>query len=92
MPCSVVVAILANWVRVFSIVLAGHLTNMKHPLITKGHYWFGWGVFAVAMVLFFVVESRFSSPAKAKSDGEGPCRWTVRSTQTIGDGASRSWC
>lgn len=52
-------AILANWIRVFTIVVAGYLTNMQHYLVTVDHYYFGWGVFALTMVVFFVVAARF---------------------------------
>lgn len=53
-----IVAMLSNWVRVFTIILAGHLTNMQHYLIKVDHYYFGWGVFAIAMALFFVIACR----------------------------------
>lgn len=45
--CSLVLALLANWIRVFSIVAVGHLTEMQHSIIDDGHYTFGWIVFVV---------------------------------------------
>ncbi len=56
-------AVVANWVRVYVIVVAGHLTNMQHYLVRVEHYRFGWVVFAVMMGLFFWVASRFPSSA-----------------------------
>jgi exosortase A len=53
-----VLSILANWIRVFTIIVAGHLTEMQHFLITVDHYYFGWAVFAVSMALFFYWASR----------------------------------
>lgn len=50
-----VLAPVCNWVRIFVIVLAGHLTQMKHWLITVDHYWFGWGLFAVFLVFYLWV-------------------------------------
>src|ERR1700685_1004115 len=50
-------ALLGNWVRVYVIIEAGYLTNMHSPLLAN-HYWFGWGVFAVALVVFFWVRGR----------------------------------
>lgn len=44
----------SNSIRVAIIIYAGHVTNMQHPLITEGHYDFGWVVFAVTMALFFL--------------------------------------
>ncbi|WP_129645557.1 exosortase A [Peristeroidobacter agariperforans] len=55
---AAVLAVLANWVRVFTIIVAGHLTNMQHFLIRVDHYYFGWVVFAVAIGLFLYLASR----------------------------------
>jgi EpsI family protein len=55
-------ALLANWVRVYTVIEAGYLTDMKHHLVSVGHYWFGWCVFAVALACFFWL-STWSSPA-----------------------------
>ncbi len=48
-----VLALLANWVRVYTIIEAGYLSNMRNYLVSVSHYWFGWGVFAVALIAFF---------------------------------------
>jgi len=45
-------ALFSNWIRILTIVVAGELTDMQHPLITEGHYWFGWCVFAVMLIGF----------------------------------------
>lgn len=52
-------AMAANWVRIFIIVIAGHLTGMHHYLVAGEHVTFGWGVFAVMMVIFFLVVRRW---------------------------------
>jgi exosortase/archaeosortase family protein len=46
-------AVLANWVRVYTIIQAGYLTNMQSYLVRVSHYGFGWCVFAVALFAFF---------------------------------------
>ena len=46
-------ALLANWLRVYTVIEAGYLTDMHHYLVSVSHYWFGWGVFALALVAFF---------------------------------------
>jgi len=51
-------ALLANWVRIYVVIQAGYLTHM-HSRLLHHHYWFGWGVFAVALVVFFWVTARF---------------------------------
>jgi exosortase A len=53
-------ALLANWLRVYTIVLAGHFTNMQHSLIQEGHYNFGWAVFAVMMLLYLFIARRIA--------------------------------
>ena len=51
-------ALLANWVRVYTVIERGYQTNMQTYLVRVSHYWFGWGVFAVALVIFLVVTDR----------------------------------
>ena len=51
-------ALLTNWLRVYVIILAGHLTDMQHYLVRVDHYKFGWVVFALAMLVFFMVVRR----------------------------------
>jgi exosortase len=60
-------ALLANWVRVYTIIEAGYLTDMRSYLVSVSHYWFGWGVFAGALALFFWLTALL--PATV---GEGP--------------------
>lgn len=62
-------AVLSNWARVYTVILAGYLTDMKHYLVAVDHYNFGWLVFAVAMVLFFTVMRRFPVRVPAASEG-----------------------
>jgi exosortase A len=75
---AAVLALLTNWLRVYIIVVAGHLTNMQHYLIRVEHYTFGWIVFAVMMTLFFVVARIFTPPAQkdAPTGAVEPARWT----------------
>lgn len=51
-------AMVSNWVRVYTIIVAGHLTDMQHYLVRVDHYYFGWALFAVMMVVFFWLASR----------------------------------
>jgi exosortase len=46
-------ALLANWVRVYTVIVAGYLTDMQSYLVRVSHYGFGWGVFAVTLFIFF---------------------------------------
>lgn len=57
-------ALVANWVRVFTVILAGHYTHMQHYLVARSHYGYGWVLFALAMVAFFLYEWR-QAPSRA---------------------------
>jgi exosortase len=58
-----VLALLANWIRVSVIIIAGQVTHMQSYLVRVSHYGFGWAVFAVAMAVFFMLAARIPSPA-----------------------------
>ena len=64
---AILFALLTNWLRVFIIVVAGHLTNMQHYLIREEHYSFGWMVFAVLMVVYLLIARRIAPPERAEA-------------------------
>lgn len=51
------VAIVSNWVRVFGLVVIGHMTDMRSSLM-KDHVIYGWLIFAASMPLFFFIAAR----------------------------------
>ena len=52
---AMLIAVLLNWIRVTSLVLIGHATQMQHYLIAVDHYFYGWVLFGLALVpLLFV--------------------------------------
>jgi exosortase A len=58
---SLLVPILANWMRAYLIVLLGHLSGNK---LAAGvdHLIYGWLFFGVVIMLMFIVGSRWSEP------------------------------
>ena len=60
-------AIFTNWVRVYTIILAAHYSHMRHYLVTQSHYGYGWVLFAVAMVIYFLIERRMPLAAAASA-------------------------
>lgn len=52
-------SLVLNWVRVTTIITAGHLTDMQSYLVQVDHYTFGWVLFGVALVPFYMVARRF---------------------------------
>ena len=48
----ILLSLSVNWIRVFAVILAGHLTNMSHFLV-KDHADFGWWLFAFTLIPIF---------------------------------------
>lgn len=51
---TILFSFMANWIRVFVIILAGYLTDMETGLIEE-HDFFGWWVFAGTLVPVFII-------------------------------------
>jgi exosortase A len=68
---SIVVLVLANGARAYTLILVGYLSEMR---LGRGfaHYAFGWVVYILVMVAFFAVCSRFRDDALPASAGNGP--------------------
>ena len=64
-------AVLANWVRVYTVIEAGYLSNMQNYLVRVSHYWFGWGVFAVALLVFFWLTARLLPESALRTTSQG---------------------
>lgn len=76
---ALVLAMATNWLRIFVIVLAGHMTEMQHYLVREEHYSFGWVVFAGAMLVFFLIVRRLPLASQDTSATlEPPSRSGVR--------------
>jgi exosortase len=50
----------ANWLRVSSLIVIGHVTDMQHYLIRVDHLLYGWVLFVVAMIPVFWLARRFA--------------------------------
>jgi EpsI family protein len=60
-------ALIANWVRIFVIVAAAVATDMQTFLVTVDHYWFGWGMFLLAFVGFLWIAGRLHGGGKVST-------------------------
>lgn len=58
---AMAIAISANIVRVYVIVLSGQLTNMKSYLITVEHVSLGWGIFFVGITIYLWFANKHAS-------------------------------
>ena len=66
-----VLAVASNWVRVYTIILAGHLTHMQSYLVRVSHYSYGWFVFMAALLAFFLYV-RYSAPPPRQHPAAAP--------------------
>lgn len=66
-------ALATNWLRIFIIAIAGHLTDMQHHLVAREHYSFGWALFAIAMVGYFLIVRRWPRTDAAPAE-PGPAQ------------------
>jgi exosortase A len=50
---ALIVAVVANWLRVFLVIYAGYATEMQHFLVRVDHYYFGWVMFMIMIAPVF---------------------------------------
>jgi exosortase len=55
---AAILALLVNWIRVTSIILMGHLSQMQAYVVRESHYGYGWFLFAIAVALLLYIERR----------------------------------
>jgi EpsI family protein len=79
---AALVSMLANWVRIFTLVLIGDWSAMEHSLITGSHYAYGWVVFYLFMapLLWFALWLESREPTR-----------TIPSGPPRVDDVARSW-
>jgi EpsI family protein len=74
-------ALVANWLRVLIIVDAGYTTQMRHVLVSRSHYMFGWVLFTLVIVTAVWLLARAPDPAaRAPSSSKGyfhPTAWSM---------------
>jgi len=68
---SIVVPLVANWVRAYTIVMIGHLSN-NTLAVGVDHLIYGWVFFGVVIALMFTIGMRWSEPEPAPAAATGP--------------------
>jgi exosortase A len=71
MGVSLVVPILANWLRAYMIVMLGHLSG-NTIAVGVDHLIYGWLFFGVVITIMFVIGARWSEPEAARSGAADP--------------------
>jgi exosortase len=49
---AALIAIAANWLRITIVIVVGHVSKMRHYLVSNEHYVLGWLLFGLGMALF----------------------------------------
>jgi exosortase A len=65
---ALVVAVIANWMRAYLIVMMGHLSNMRLG-VGDDHVVYGWVFFGLTMFVLFAMGSRWHDEAKGVPSG-----------------------
>ena len=65
-------ALVTNWIRVFIIIVAGHLTDMQHFLVKVDHYYFGWVLFSFVLVGYVFLASYLPRRSRAQRETPSP--------------------
>ncbi len=66
------VSMISNWIRIYTLILIGDATEMRHYLIVESHDGYGWLVYVVCMapVLWFARWLEVREPAPAPPSNE----------------------
>lgn len=65
------IALIANWVRIYVIAVAGYVSDM-HSSLVPHHYWFGWVVFVVGFLAFLWLAGRLANAWDERPPGPAP--------------------
>jgi len=65
---ALAVAVGVNWLRVFGVIMTGHLTDMQHYLVRVDHYTFGWVLFVIGLLpLYFLARRLENAPQMTRT-------------------------
>lgn len=84
MVASIVVPLLANWLRAYAIVMIGHISNNR-LMTNEDHIVFGWILFGAIMLLMYWLGARWREDQAAAPAGPAIARW---SSGTVGAAAA----
>jgi len=59
---AAIFGLVSNWVRVFSLIVIAHETEMKSSLM-QDHFWHGWFIFALSLVPLYWVSRKLQDKA-----------------------------
>ncbi len=59
MALAAVLSFILNIIRIFIVVISGHLTDMQHYFVQVDHVSLGWVLFGIGMFIFILFSNRF---------------------------------
>jgi exosortase/archaeosortase family protein len=68
---AAVIAVVGNWIRIATLIVIGHVTDMQSGLIAR-HLGFGWVIFTLGLVPFFLLARVIEKRADRKYAGSEP--------------------
>jgi exosortase A len=87
---AALVALVTNWLRVGSLVAIGHYSDMQHYLIRNEHYYYGWVLFAIALIPLFFIARRLADgdrvvdvPVQVAARQAADGSWRLRDTAVV---------
>lgn len=75
-------SMVANWVRIYTLILIGYWTRMEHYLISVSHDEFGWVVFILIMAPVFLF-ARWLEARDPVADAEPPAQWATQAASPV---------
>lgn len=88
---SILVPIVANWLRAYMIVMLGHLSGNKIA-VGVDHLIYGWVFFGVVIMALFMIGARWAEPDTPSDAPAGPTPASVPATSADAAGApARVW-
>jgi hypothetical protein len=75
---AALLAAFANWMRIFTLVIIGHVTHMQSYLVRESHLAYGWALFTLTLPVLFLIERR-TPPAPLSTSQKDQMAADVRS-------------
>jgi len=76
---TVFLSLLANWVRVYAIIMIAYYSEMQSPLVDN-HETLGWVVFMLFMLPLFYINYKYQTASETENDDDGSRRLNHRSS------------
>ncbi|WP_405230000.1 exosortase C-terminal domain/associated protein EpsI [Lentisalinibacter sediminis] len=81
---AIVASVVANWIRVVTVIIVGYLTDMQHYLVAVDHYYFGWLIFVLVFSPLLYIGLRLERhTGRADTSNTAPASANNSSSKTL---------